>query len=121
VIFTGPVRDPAGALRDLDIVVHASTEPEPFGMVIAEAMACGRPIIASAAGGAAELIQNGVDGLGYPPGDENRLATLIAQLVADPGLRETLGAAGRRSAERRFDRARMAAELIPIYQHAGAR
>ncbi|HEU0080326.1 MAG TPA: glycosyltransferase, partial [Longimicrobiaceae bacterium] len=51
--FTGYVEDSAAAMRALDVVVHASTEPEPFGLVIVEAMACGRAVIASEAGGAA--------------------------------------------------------------------
>ena len=50
--FTGFVQDSATAMRALDIVVHASTDPEPFGLVIAEAMACGKPVVASRAGGA---------------------------------------------------------------------
>ena len=55
--FTGKVDDVSAVLRALDIAVHASTEPEPFGLVIAEAMACGRPIVVSRAGGAAEIAQ----------------------------------------------------------------
>src|SRR5262249_20746176 len=61
--FTGFVGDTAPALRALDIVVHASTRPEPFGLVIAEAMACGRPIIVSDAGGAREVVNPGMGGL----------------------------------------------------------
>ena len=57
--FTGFL-PPAPAMRALDVVVHASTRPEPFGLVIAEAMACGRAVITSAAGGAAELVDAGV-------------------------------------------------------------
>lgn len=116
VVFTGPVRDAAGALRAVDVVVHASTQPEPFGMVIAEGMACGRPVIVSLAGGAAELIDVDVDALGFPPGDEIRLAASIGRLAHDASLRRRLAAQARASAERRFDRARLAAELIPIYQ-----
>lgn len=119
VVFTGPVRDAAGALRALDVVVHASTQPEPFGMVIAEGMACGRPVIVSLAGGAAELIEVDVDALGYPPGDEVRLAASIARLAHDRGLRERIARRARASAERRFDRARLASELIPLYHNGG--
>ena len=57
--FTGFIDDSASALRACDIVVHASTQPEPFGLVIVEAMACGRPVIVSRAGGAAELVEEG--------------------------------------------------------------
>ena len=54
-------------MRALDIVVHASTEPEPFGLTIAEGMASGRAVIVSAAGGAAEIVQDGVDALTCAP------------------------------------------------------
>ena len=115
VVFTGPVTDAAPALRALDIVVHASTEPEPFGMVIAEAMACGRAVVVSSAGGAAELVDDGVDGVGHRPGDAAHLAERLRALAADAALRRRLGAAARRSAERRFDRDRLAVEIAPLY------
>lgn len=71
-------------MRALDIVVHASTQPEPFGLVIAEAMACGRAVIASQAGGAAEIIDPGENALGLPPGDAAVLAERIVQLAQMP-------------------------------------
>ncbi|HET7464309.1 MAG TPA: glycosyltransferase family 4 protein [Longimicrobium sp.] len=114
--ITGFVDDPADAMRALDVVVHASTQPEPFGLVIAEAMACGRPVIATAAGGAAEIVDDGVDALTVPPSDPRALADAIRRLAADAELRARMGAAGRAKAERRFDRARLAAEVIPIYR-----
>jgi glycosyltransferase involved in cell wall biosynthesis len=114
--FTGYVPETAGAIRGLDILVHASTQPEPFGRVIAEGMACGRAVICSAAGGAAELITEGQDALAHPPGDDAALAACIAALVHDPELRARLGRAGRITAERRFERSRLAEQLIPLYQ-----
>ena len=116
--FTGFVESPEDALRALDIVVHASTAPEPFGLVIAEAMACGRAVIASDAGGARELFTPGVDALPHPPGDDRALANRIGELAADPALRRRLGAAGRDTAERRFNRLRLARELAPAYRPA---
>lgn len=131
VAFTGFVEEPASAMRSLDIVVHASTQPEPFGLVIIEGMACGRAVIISEGGGAAELIQTRIqpnsptgmstnieteiNALGHPPGDAAQLAQRITQLATDPSLRARLGAAGRATAEQRFNRARLARELIPIY------
>ena len=56
------------ALRSLDIVVHASTAPEPFGMVIAEGMAAQRAVVAARGGGAAELFDDGVTAIGLPAG-----------------------------------------------------
>ena len=116
--FTGFLPEPACAMRALDIVVHASTQPEPFGLVIAEGMACGRAVIASEAGGAAEVFETEIDALGHPPGDATRLAESITLLAADPSLRARLGKAARATAERRFSHVRLATELIPIYRAA---
>jgi glycosyltransferase involved in cell wall biosynthesis len=112
--FTGFVEDPAAAMRALDIVVHASTAPEPFGLVIAEAMACGRAVIASEAGGAREIMTPGTNALGHPPGDAATLAERIIQLATDADLRAELGREGRATAERRFNRERLATDLVPI-------
>jgi len=114
--FTGFVDDVSGAMRSLDIVVHASTQPEPFGMVIIEAMACARPIVASRAGGAAELITEGDNALSHPPGDSTALAELIMLLACNQELRERMGKAGRTTAERLFGRDRLAGELISLYR-----
>jgi glycosyltransferase involved in cell wall biosynthesis len=116
--FTGFLAEPARAMRALDIVVHASTQPEPFGLVIAEGMACGRAVIVSETGGATELFEPEINALGHPPGDAAHLAERITRLATDRELRARLGAAGRITAERRFDRARLAKELTPIYRAA---
>jgi glycosyltransferase involved in cell wall biosynthesis len=112
--FTGHIDDVPAAIRALDIVVHASVEPEPFGLVIAEAMACGRPVIVSRAGGAEEIAEAGA--LFHSPGNAPELAQCVSQLVADPGLRASLAAAGRGAAVRLFGRKRLAGTLIPIYE-----
>jgi glycosyltransferase involved in cell wall biosynthesis len=114
--FTDFVMDPASAMRSLDIVVHASTQPEPFGLVIIEGMACGRAVIASQAGGAAEIIEADVNALPHAPGDATRLAEQIKKLVTNRELRDRLGVAGRATAERLFNHTRLAKELIPIYR-----
>lgn len=114
--LTGFIDDMPAALRSLDVVVHASTEPEPFGMVIAEAMACGRALVASRAGGALELFDEGVEALGHAPGDAGELADALAKLLADPLLRQRLGQAARARAEREFDRRRLARTLVPLYR-----
>ena len=116
--FTGFVPDAAPAIRALDIVVHASTDPEPFGLVIAEAMACSKAVVASDSGGAAELVASGIDALVHAPGDTRMLAGRIEELVSDPALRQRLGHAARATAERCFARRRLASEFIPVYQSA---
>jgi glycosyltransferase involved in cell wall biosynthesis len=116
--FTGFLADPATAMRALDIVVHASTQPEPFGLAIVESMACNRAVVASNAGGAAEIIALGNGVIGHAPGDVASLAKCMERLVLDPALRARMGQEGRDIAERFFDRARLASELIPIYREA---
>jgi glycosyltransferase involved in cell wall biosynthesis len=113
--FTGFLPQPETALRGLDVVVHASTNPEPFGLAIVEAMACGVPVVVSAAGGAAELFSDGEDALGFKPGDVDGLARQLSRLVEDAALRRRLGEAGRVTATRRFDRGRLGRELVDLY------
>jgi len=113
--FTGYL-PAASAMRALDVVVHASTRPEPFGLVIAEAMACGRALVTSATGGAGELIEAGVDALTHTPGDSSDLARQLARLAGDAALRGSLGAHARASAERRFDSTRLAHEIAQVYE-----
>lgn len=112
--FTGKVDDVPSVLRALDIVVHASTEPEPFGLVIAEAMACARPVIVSRAGGAAEIAQGGA--VFYEPGNSLDLAARVRELASEPGRRAALGADGREAALRLFSRSRLQETLIPVYE-----
>jgi glycosyltransferase involved in cell wall biosynthesis len=113
--FTGFVERPSEALRALDVVVHASTEPEPFGLVIAEGMACGRALVISRAGGAAEIVEDGVDALATPPGDAAALARALDRLAADAPFRARLGEAARRAALRRFDPRAFVQAFLDIY------
>ena len=118
--FTGFVHDVAPAIRSLDVVAHASTTPEPFGRVIMEAMACARPVVTTALGGAAELVQQGRNALSCRPSDPADLAQQILRLLRDPQLRRQIGLNGRRTVEARFDRRRLAQSLVPIYQELKA-
>jgi glycosyltransferase involved in cell wall biosynthesis len=87
-------------LSQLDILVHCSTTPEPFGQVVVEGMASGLPVVAAAAGGPVEIIDDGKDGLLTPPGDVDALAEVLQNLKKDPKLRERLGSAARVSSMR---------------------
>lgn len=113
--FTGFKAERAAALRALDVVVHASTAPEPFGLVIAEAMSSGRAVITTAQGGAAELVQPEVDVVTVAPGDAAELAQAIVRLAADPSLRRRLGAVARETALQRFGRVRFAEDVASVY------
>jgi glycosyltransferase involved in cell wall biosynthesis len=117
--FTGFLEDTSAALRSLDVVVHASTQPEPFGMVIIEGMACGRAVIASQAGGAAELFADGENAVAHAPGDVAGLARQIGRLSRDARLRVALGQAGRSTAERFYQGQRLAGELLAVYREVG--
>jgi glycosyltransferase involved in cell wall biosynthesis len=78
------------ALARLDILVHASIAPEPFGRVIIEAMAAGVPVVASKLGGGSEIIKQGEDGILIDPEDTEDLASAINLLASDQGLREKI-------------------------------
>lgn len=113
--FSGFVDEPAEAMRALDIVVHASTRPEPFGRVIVEGMALERAVIVSASGGAAELIVPGETALAYAPGDAAALAASILTLVDDPAQRHRLGARGRTHVMERFSSDAMVRAIVSLY------
>ncbi len=113
--FTGFVADPASAMRALDIVVHASTLPEPFGRVVVEGMATERAVISTATGGSAELIEDGVSAVAVAPGDAAALARAIASLVEDAPLRRTMGREGRCRVQRLFGREAMTTSLVALY------
>jgi glycosyltransferase involved in cell wall biosynthesis len=109
VIFAGHREDTNALMNACDVVVHASVKPEPWGLVVAEAMAAGRAVVAAAAGGPLEMIDPGNTGLLTPPGDASALAMAIETLLADPARRDLIGKAARIHAAARFD-ARICAE-----------
>jgi glycosyltransferase involved in cell wall biosynthesis len=113
--------EPASAMRALDVIVHASTEPEPFGLVIAEAMACGKPVVTTAYGGAAELISDGQDALIAAAGQSVALAGAIAKLASDPGLRAAIGERARETARRKFAPETVALQLAGLFETAAVR
>lgn len=100
--FLGASDDVAGVLASLDVLVHCPRAPEPFGRVLAEAMAVGRPVVAARAGGIPEVVADGLTGLLVAPGDEMAFTEAVVRLVEDPALRDRMGRAGRRVAEERF-------------------
>jgi glycosyltransferase involved in cell wall biosynthesis len=106
--------DIARVYRALNVVVHASTQPEPFGRTIVEAMACARPVIVASAGGAAELFDDGENALGFQPGDAAKLAATMMRTL-DPETRERLGRSARDHAVAGFGRGRLALELLRVY------
>lgn len=114
VEFRGFREDIAGELGRLDILVHASVIPEPFGLVVIEGMAAGLVVIAADAGGPAEIICDRVDGILYPMGDVDGLATALAAAAADPVLRARLASTAAGSA-RRFEPSVIAQQVLAFY------
>ncbi len=89
-------------MKACDIIVHASTEPEPFGRVIVEGQLAQKPVIASAAGGVLELIEDGINGYLFPPQDAIALRQLIQKLIKDRHLTQTIAQQGYDSARSNF-------------------
>jgi glycosyltransferase involved in cell wall biosynthesis len=102
-------------MRALDVVVHASTRPEPFGLVIAEAMGCGRAVIASRRSGVAEFVRDGEDAI-LCEATVADLTRALRALVGERGLRSRLGAHARVTALKYFDRERMGTDAISVYR-----
>ncbi len=119
-IFAGYQPAPEPYYHAMDIVVHASIEPEPFGMVVPEAMAAGKPVIAAAAGGPLDVIVPGADGLLTPPGDAQALADAISALAADPAMRTRLGERAKVKVRGELDVGRAARRLREVWRRASA-
>jgi glycosyltransferase involved in cell wall biosynthesis len=101
--FTGMVTDVTTYYRRCSVVVHASIQPEPFGMVLIEAMAEGRPVVASILGAAPEIIDEGVEGYIVDPNDLETLAARISDLLSDPGLALRMGLKGHSKVQALYD------------------
>ena len=95
VVFTGRIVPVYRMYAAMDIFAMPSICEEAFGFAAAEAMAMGKPVIASASGGLAELITDTVDGLLVPPGDEEALTAAISRLISDPEQARALGVSAR--------------------------
>jgi glycosyltransferase involved in cell wall biosynthesis len=100
--FVGFCPDIVPLLFRVDLVVHCSTSPEPFGRVIVEAMLAGRPVVAAKAGGVLEIVKDYETGLLVEPSDSHALAGAIHQLLENRQLAATLSESAKRDAEGRF-------------------
>lgn len=101
-VFTGFIEDVEPYYSAMDIVVHSSIEPEPFGMVVTEAMAAGKAVIATAAGGPVEIITNEYDGLLVSLGNIKDMSDAIKCLCSDEVKREYLATNAKITANARF-------------------
>jgi len=118
--WLGP-QELARQLAAAAVVAVPSLWPEPFGLVGIEALAAGRPVVASATGGIGDWLEHGINGLSVPPGDPRALARALGELLDDPARRERMGAAGRATIAERFTPAHHVAAMRDAYTAARSR
>ncbi|MFB3778494.1 MAG: glycosyltransferase family 4 protein [Bryobacteraceae bacterium] len=116
VIYTGDVADIKAAFAALDVTVLPTTLPEPFGGVVVESMAMGKPVIGTRLGGTVEQIEDGATGILVSPGDAEGLAQALEKLLADSRLRSGMGASGRRRFLERFEFEPFYAQISRLYE-----
>jgi glycosyltransferase involved in cell wall biosynthesis len=121
VVFAGFQKNPWDYLNVMDIVIHSSVEPEPFGMVNLEAMSMRKPVISTTIGGPAEVFTSGVDGILVDPGDPEALAKRVSELLGDPQARDAMAAAGYRTVQSRFRIERTLEQIQDIYDSLPSR
>ncbi len=115
VIFTGFRTDMPDVMASLDILVSASWA-EPFGRVLIEAMAAGKPVVATAAGGAPEVVQDGITGVLVPPRDSQAIANAVLYILQDSQVRQKMGHAGQRRAQEYFSLDQNIKETQAVYE-----
>ncbi len=115
VRFLGHREDVPDLLKSCDVFVLPSLY-EGFPLSVVEAMASGRPVIATAVGGTPEAVSDGENGLLIPPGDPSALAAAIRSVLSDPVLARRLGSAGRERAFRKFSAAEMVRQVVRLYE-----
>lgn len=117
VVFSGyaPYHDLPRYYRTADIVCFPATGRESFGIVLLEAMAVGRPIVASQIDGYANVLQHGAEGLFVPPKNAEKLAQALIRLLTDEPLRRQMGARGRPKALE-YDWSHLARRVLAFYE-----
>ncbi len=103
VKFLGFRSDVPRLIAACDLAAHTSTAPEPFGRVIVEAMLCGCPVVAAAAGGATEIVEHSKTGWLVPPGDAAKLADVIRLAHDQPVQAKAIAQRGRKQAQQQFN------------------
>ena len=116
VVFAGHRSDVPRLMRAFTVLVHSSSEPEPFGRVIIEGMAVGLPVVATRAGAVPEIIEDGVSGILVSPRDPNAMAEAVISLLRDPQRVSNMGKAARRRVEELFTVRQYVAGVEQVYQ-----
>jgi glycosyltransferase involved in cell wall biosynthesis len=117
VQFTGFRTDVKQAITELDLVVHASTKGEPFGQVIVEGMAAGKPVVATNGGGVPEIVQDGVTGILVPMGDVPAMVEAICRICADPVSARLMGSNGKKRIAEHFTIEQTARKVESVYAY----
>jgi glycosyltransferase involved in cell wall biosynthesis len=99
-----------------DMLVVPSREPEPFGRVAIEGMAAGLPIIAADHGGLSEIVESGTSGLLFKPNSTDQLASALEALIADAGLRQSMGRNARLRQENVFSLAACRSAVFQVFE-----
>jgi len=102
VKFTGFREDVGDVIRSLDIVVFPSIAPESFGLSILEAMALGKPVIATRVGGVCEMIEDGIDGILIEPNHPDQIADRIIRLFSHQDMYDRIGQRAKETANKKF-------------------
>ena len=116
VVVAGARDDVPVVLNLFDLLVHLPVRPEPFGLVAIEAMAAGKPVVAAATGGLAEIVIDGRSGFLVSPGDVKRAAERVITILEDEELRERLGRAGSNRVDAEFSSVAYAAQFKKLYE-----
>jgi glycosyltransferase involved in cell wall biosynthesis len=119
VVQTGEVEDIKSAYAALDVSVLASAKPEPFGGVVIESMALGKPVVGTNIGGTPEQLQDGVTGLLVPPGNAEAMADALARLLEDESLCQRMGVSARKRFEREFGFEPFYLKMMRVYNKEG--
>lgn len=116
LIFTGYAEDVREILSATDILAFPSHN-ESFGVTLTESMAMKVPVAASSFGGVLDIVEDGVNGLLYPPKDFRQLTNVLIRLINDPELRQKLADAGRKTVEEKFDCGIITNKLMEHYKN----
>lgn len=116
VSLLGQVNDMPGFYSNIDMFVLPSTQPEPFGLVVIEAMNYGLPVVATNHGGPVEIIDEGVDGFLVDWEDASQMAARIIELVENPEMRKTMGAKGQQKKREKYSVDAMVSNVEKVFE-----
>ena len=116
IIFTGHSQNIPEMMAAMDVVIHASSEPEPFGLVVIEGMAAQKPVVATAAGGVLDIIENGISGFLVPRKNPEEMAIAILTILSDTKKAKQVASAARKRVEEMFTVERQILAVEEIYK-----